>query len=338
MSKQNPSPDAGSDSSDGREQPQIVVDDPEDFAKTRRLRAIFDARDDYVDARREANREYEHGSFGFSEKNKFIYRHMQDFAMACEPLLQSHEDGEEILDERPYSIDGSIVAKSDLASIDEAKQHLIDVADFDGGISVRKVQSLLDYLRLDIGRKAAKEIVNRSLELSKKNSQNTTDSSPVSIDQLTRGNSSRNIGNIDSGKLSALLQANQQSSSQPRVSSSTVVQSIFDHFNSRKHGLHSPNYKRQFKYRARIAATDWGWTVNGLAQLINTTPTLAYPNDNKNEFKYTAPGEDVSNAVFRDLDQFLPSVGLGISFDDDQQTKIDDDLLKEVNDWREQNT
>jgi len=334
---ERPAPDAASDDG-GDAQPQIVVDDPEDFAKTRRLRAIFDARDDYVDARREANREYEHGSFGLSEKNKFIYRHMQDFAMACEPLLQSHEEGQEILNERPYGIDGSIVGKNDLASIEEAKQHLIDVANFDGGISVEKVQSLLDYLRVDIGRKAAKQIVNRSVERSKKQNQNTTDSSPVSIDQLTRGGSSGDIGKIDSGKLSALLQANQQSSSQPRVSSATVVQSVFDHFNSRRHGLHTPNHKKQFKYRARIAATDWGWSVDGLTPLINTTPTLAYPNDNKNEFKYTAPGEDVSNAVFRDLDQFLPSVGLGISFDDDQQTRITEDLLEEVDEWRRENT
>jgi hypothetical protein len=41
--------------------------------------------------------------------------------------------------------------------------------------------------------------------------------------------------------------------------------------------------------------------------------------------------------VFQSLTSAMGSVGLGVDTSEEQQTKIDEDLLKEVDQWRRQN-
>jgi len=246
-----------SDGSDGDGQPQIVVDDPQDFAKTRQLRAIFDARDDYIQARRDANRDHEDGELSFTQKNRRIFRHLQDLAMTMEPLLKSRDEGRDIWDDRTYGIDGKMVAKSDLPSFREAK---------------RSLQQLVNR------REVPTDAVERLLEQ---------------------------------------YEANQQKS----------MDVFGDDFGTTK-------LKRQIRSRA----TDWGWSTDGLGSLVASTPQLAFPVENgQKQFGTTAPPQQVSDAAFRDLQDFIRQVGLGVQFDEEQQTKIDDDLLHEVDEWRQKN-
>ena len=47
--------------------------------------------------------------------------------------------------------------------------------------------------------------------------------------------------------------------------------------------------------------------------------------------------QETSDTAFRDLQDFIREIGLGVQFDTTQQTKIDDDLLEEVDAWRRTN-
>lgn len=250
-----PRPDAGSES-DSNDQPTIVVDDPEDFAKTRQLRAIFDARDDYVQARRDANRLIEDKEIDFSTKNKRIFRHMQDFAMAMEPLLRSRDEGLEIWDERTYTVEGTFVKKSELSSFEEAFRAL----------------------------------------------KRTVAETPV-----------------PPAKLKQLLEK-------------------YEEKRNRGTGLGTGTDTKEAKKEIRVWATDWGYEVDGLSSLVESTPELAYPvSFGKNQFQTTAPPQTLSDAAYRDLQDFIRQIGLGVQFDETQQTKIDDETLREVDQWRQEN-
>jgi hypothetical protein len=84
--------------------------------------------------------------------------------------------------------------------------------------------------------------------------------------------------------------------------------------------------------------TSWGWEVQGLGRLIEKTHKLKYRTKNsRNQFGSTPPTQQISDAAFRDLQDFLREIGLGVRFDEEQQTKINDDLLEEVDEWRRQN-
>ena len=254
-SDQPPSPDAGGSDD---EPAQIVVDDPEDFAKTRQLRTIFDARDDYIDARREANRDHEDGELTFPQKNRRIFRHLQDLAMTMEPLLRSQDEGREIWNDRTYGVDRQMVAESDLPSFREAYQ-------------------------------ALQEVVNDST--------------------------------LPTGDIDNLLERYKQRKENQTISFGNNIQ--------------LDEIKRQIRQRA----TDWGWETEGLSSLGESTPTLTYPVEHgRKGFATTAPPQEVSDKAFRDLQDFIRTTGLGVKFDEEQQTKIDDDLLKEVDQWRQQNT
>jgi len=250
-----PHPDAGAGDRDDAGQPQIVVDDPEDFAKTRQLRSIFNARDDYIKARRDANRLWEDRELDWPSKNRRIFRHLQDLAMTMEPLLKSYDSGREIWHENTYGVDRRVVAASELASFDDA------------------IAKLKNQIR-------ANEASDEALRLFKRYKRN----------QKEKRN---RFGLSSSDKTTAEI---------------------------------------------RIWATDWGWKVQGLGELIERTHTLKFPNNRaKNEFGTTAPLPEVSDAAFRDLQDFIRDIGLGVQFDTTQQTKIDDDLLKEVDQWRQEN-
>lgn len=251
-------PDAGGDDDAESEQPDIVVDDPEDFAKTRQLRSIFDARDDYIDARRDSNRLYEEGELSHTKRNRRLFRHLQDLAMTMEPLLKSYESGEEIWEDAIYSDDGTFVAAASLASFDEALNEIESIAKSSrqSAQGVKKAQELYEQYQ--------QEKQNGSFTYS---------------------------GNLD-----------------------------------------------EVKAKMRVYSTDWGWRIQGLGNLIKRTHKLKYvKNLRKNKFGTTAPPQEVCDAAFRDLQDFIRDIGLGVQFDTEQQTKIDDDLLEEVDTWRQQN-
>ena len=274
-SDDTPRPDAGTGDVDSDRQPQIVVDDPEDFARTRQLRAIFDAADDYIQTRRDANRAHEDGDIGFPEKDRRIFRYLQDLAMRMEPLLKQYDAGQEIWTEREYKVDDKkLVAKGGIPDFVDAVRYCesivenADQIDHDAA-ELREATRLLDQLPDD-------------------DDHTRSHAAPGG-----RRRSQRQIGG--------------------RVSTSIK------------------NDVRQF-------ATDWGWRVSGLESLVDGTPTLEFYNPSRHPYVHTTvPPQDVSDAAFRDLQDFLREVGLGVQFDETQQTKIDDDLLKEVDQWRQTN-
>lgn len=249
-------PDAGGSDDTESEQPKIVVDDPEDFAKTRQLRAIFDARDDYIEARRDANRLCEDGELPFTDRNRRLFRHLQDLAMTIEPLLKSYDAGREIWEENTYSTDSSFVAADELYSFEGAYEKIkFDVEESKATAEKTRGEKLLkDYEK------------------------------------------EQNKGFVTRGKLDKI------------------------------------------KAEMRKMCTTWGWEVQGLGKLIEQTHRLKYcQNARSNKFGTTAPPQKVSDAAFRDIQDFIRQIGLGVQFDTEQQTKIDDDLLEEVDTWRQQN-
>lgn len=287
---QPPRPDAGSGDG-GDRQPQIVVDDPEDFAKTRQLRAIFDARDDYIDARRKANRAKEDGEISYTAKNKRIFRHMQDLALSMSAMLKSHELGREIWNEREYGIDHSFTAKSGLQSFEEGVK-------FCRGI----VQ--------DANVKQMEEIA--------KQTGFADDTAGMFDDDVQRA-----------AELLDRLPGEDADESHPafkRSSLKYVGRSTSDRI------------REDIKEEFRVFATSWGWSVTGLKNLVDTTPILKFSRKKgSNDFHATVPPQRIPDAVFQDLQEFINELGLGVTFDETQQTKIDDDLLDEVDSWRQKN-
>ncbi len=102
-----PSPHAP-ESGDGEpEAADIVVSDPEDFARTRQLRSIFNARDHFIEERRRAEQAAQDGELSAPQKRKRVYQAMQDLVIALEPLIRGHEDGDWYLTEKEYEIPGA---------------------------------------------------------------------------------------------------------------------------------------------------------------------------------------------------------------------------------------
>ena len=238
-------------------QPKIIVDDPEDFAKTRQLRAIFDARDDYIDARREANRAYEDGDIKMPRKNRHVFRYLQDLAMTMEPLLKSYDAGREIWNENTYGVDSSFCAPDDLPDFENARA-------------------------------------------------------------ILRGAVSNLPADGDGSRAKQLLEK---------------YNDIFD-------GKYGGNRKeRTTKADIRTHAAAWGWEVQGLGALIEKDHRLKYrvKDPGRDFFKTTSVPQRISDDAFRDLQDFIRQIGLGVQFDEEQQTKIDDGLLEEVDEWRRQN-
>jgi len=332
---QNPHPDPGSADRDLDGQPKIVVDDPEDFAKTRQLRAIFDARDEYIQARRDANRDREDREIGFVQKNKRLFRYMQDFAMAAEPLLKSYDDGKELWREQTYSIDSNFVDHRELASFDGGLQlfHKLAKKIVAEGLTEQRVQFLADSFNVDLSPGELNRVFRIIEDAQKQQQQQQQTTSKVNLPAQTLDD----ISEMDPNRLRAAVQrANQPDVTNPTADASDVVQAIRK---VKGDGGWTISHKSdKFRHKLRIQATDWGWQTTGIQSLIRQTPKLAFSKTPGHEFGTTAPPQQLSNDVFRDIQLFLDDIGLGIRFDEEQQTKIDDDLLKEVNDWREENT
>ena len=323
-SDEPPTPDAGG----GDQPPQIVVDDPEDMAKTRKLRSIFDAADDYIEARREANELHDTGQIDFATKNKQIYRYMQDFAMQLEPLLISYDEGTEIWEERTYGIeDKPFVAAGELLSPDEAVSEYVDFVDdhLSGAVTDDDLRIILEIADLDVPASRLKEAI-EDMRPAEKQPQRPEPA--ISVEQALQ------MKHVDAAQIAA---ANSQQTTQ-RKQPSPDAERIVSMLKSQTRPSSWVSRDDKFSYKLREAFTDWGWEVQGLKNLIDDIPKLAYPKaGHKKEFGHTAPLEEVSNAAYRDMQQFLDDIGLGVQFDETNQTKVGDDLLEEVDDWRADN-
>lgn len=331
MSNQNPHPDAGSDNSDTGEQPQIVVDDPEDFAKTRQLRSIFDARDDYIQARRDANDANDSGKLSFPKMNSHIFRYVQDFAMAAEPLLLSYDGGKELWEEQQYGVESNFVGHSALASFDEGLELFQQMADevIDEGVTPQRLQFLSNSFNIELSRSEIDRVIDA---VQKQNQPQSTSDVDIRIQTLD------DIREMDANRLQeAIKQSNQPQQQNPSIKASQLVR-VIRRVKTGSGRTFMGGKKKRFEYKLRLQATDWGWQTTGIRSLVSETPKLAYGISGRSEFETTAPIQAVSNDVFRDIQLFLDDIGLGITFDEEQQTKIDDELLEEVDEWRRENT
>ena len=288
---QNAHADAGNVDRDSHRQPKIVVDDPEDFAKTRQLRAIFDARDDYIQARRAANRAQEDGELSLMQKSKRIFRHMQDFAITIEPLLKQYDAGREIWTETEYSLNGKVTTAGEVKSFTE-------------GIAY------------------AEQIIQNAdkIKQSAEETEYTDDADSLFGDDLDEA---RRL-------LSKLPSENEDyDSSHPAFTHTTL-----GHL---KQNPGAEDVKGSIKEEFRDFATSWGWSVTGVKSLVERTPKVEFATTQTNTYKTTAPPQQISDAAVRDMQDFMREIGLGVQFDEEQQTKIDDDLLHEVDEWRQKN-
>jgi hypothetical protein len=83
---------------------QVVVDDPDAFARTRQLKAVFDARDQFLRVRKEVAWGVNNRSMTRSTAAKMVQTSLQELIMALEPLLLDAGDYRELLEEREYMI------------------------------------------------------------------------------------------------------------------------------------------------------------------------------------------------------------------------------------------
>lgn len=330
MSDEPPHPDAGSDDSDSSDQPKIVVDDPEDFARTRQLRAIFDARDEYIQQRREANELLERGEIQSLRRNKHVFRHVQDFAMTMEPLLKSSDSGMQIWEESKFSINSHVVAADELATVADAKQHLIKKAREHVSPEVRESElrtmlpmnadlpdSVFERLASEFGAQSGTEAVRvDGGQMDAQTVQNLSSGDPLktNLRQLT-------------GALQQQYQARQPD---PNIDYNRLIRGLLELVEDlRRH------QRRGFKQAVRIAATDWGWTAEGVQEIVQDRCKLAFPKDPG--FGRSPPPQEISDEVFRELNGYIDELGLGVQFGEEQQTKIDDETLRELDQWRKEN-
>ncbi len=97
-----PQSDAQNKNQNRQDQPTIVVDDPDQFSRTRQLRSIFDARQDFVDTRRESRNLLQGRKISLRQKNERLFRAIQDFVILLEPVLWNSEEGKAVLNEQIF--------------------------------------------------------------------------------------------------------------------------------------------------------------------------------------------------------------------------------------------
>jgi hypothetical protein len=226
-----PPSDAQNQNQNRQDRPQIVVDDPDQFSRTRQLRSIFDARQDFVDVRRESRNLLQRHEITPRQKNQRLFRALQDFVILVQPVLGNSTEGKAVLDEQIFEAEGccrltQLPTKAELKEMEIPEQTM-------------RVQKTHQVRKLQ--QKVGKE------------------------------------------------------------------QNLF---------------------------TGVQWT--GANSLINETGLLAIPQRNGEVF-VTPPRERLLVRVFQSLTSAMGSVGLGVDTSEEQQTKIDEDLLKEVDQWRRQN-
>lgn len=88
---------------------KIVVDDPEDFAKTRMLRSVFDALDEYRRTRRKTNRAVATDELGELDRRRLVFEAFQQILLSAEPLFAETDDGKEIWEEKEYPLHSSAI-------------------------------------------------------------------------------------------------------------------------------------------------------------------------------------------------------------------------------------
>lgn len=88
---------------------QIVVNDPEDLAKTRMLRSVFDALDEYRRTRRKTNRAVATDELGELDRRRLVFEAFQQILLSAEPLFSETDDGKEIWEEKEYSLHSSAI-------------------------------------------------------------------------------------------------------------------------------------------------------------------------------------------------------------------------------------
>jgi len=88
---------------DGDDGPRIVVEDPEDFARTRQLRSVFDARDDYVKTRKKTGDAFRAGSISIMDRWEEMQDELTSLIMQLEPLMMRTESGQHLLHDEKFS-------------------------------------------------------------------------------------------------------------------------------------------------------------------------------------------------------------------------------------------
>jgi len=199
-------------------QPQqdIAVADPDNFARTRQLRSIFDARKNFIETRRNARALMQKEEIKKPKKNDRIYRALQDFIVLIQPVFLQDPAGRQLLEEEKIVVSGCCLPTELPESDDE---------------------------------------------------------------RLAR-----------------------------RQKAIAQEKGVFD----------GP-----------------GLYFNGAASIINSEQRVIYPTST--ELMKCLPRERFSFRVFGRIQKIMSDVGLGVDTSEEQQTKITDDLLKEVDQWRKQN-
>lgn len=238
----------GPDAGPQPDQPQIVVSDPEDFARTRQLRTVFDARDDYQQKKVEIMSE----RMDDSERKKRIWKLMQRFAMAVEPLADKHQEASRFWTEKTYKANGFAFVNN--------------VAGKDKALAFVQEKRPAEYEEY----------------------------------QDLRSEKQRESDRILRKRLS-----------------DDIIQQL---------------------NKIRWLATPRPAKFDGISDMLDKTPAIAYLSDSKtNDIESTYPPIELSDEVWRDLNTFIDRIGLGFDTETTKQTKIDDDLLSEVEEWRQTN-
>jgi hypothetical protein len=325
-----PTPDAGRGEQRDEPERQIVVNDPEDFAKTRQLRTIFDALDDYRDAVREADERFDNGEIALGLRNKIIFEYMQDVGMAVEPIALSHESGAKLWKEKTYSFNGTVVHKLGAAGTEDAREPMKELVQkhVTGHPTKAELQKVIDIIGFDLRDKDLRKIEDHFAAKAE-------EKATVSTQEVQR------LLNADTKKLSRISMTRVESELEtvasrgpaPSPEPEDVVDTIYEAIENAGRGK-----RRTAKFELRRFATDWGWETTGIKSLLDGLPSLMYADSSDKEFRRTAPPKEISDEVVRDIRIFIQEAGLGIDFNEEQQTKIDDELLEEVDEWRETNT
>lgn len=327
-----PTPDAGpGDNRDGPDR-EIVVSDPEDFAKTRQLRTIFDALDDYRDASREVEQKHRNNELGLGVRNKIIFEYMQDVAKAVEPLALSHQKGLKLWKEKTYSYDGTVVHKLGSAGSEDAREPMKRLVE--KHVTGRPTKAELNKITSSIGFTLEDSALQKIEEHFAAEAEKTANTSTQEVQRLLTADADK-LRRISMGRVESELET--VSAPEPTATLSPQPEEIVDSiYQAIEHA--SRGKERTARYKLRVFATDWGWETTGISSLLGGTPTLVFANSSEKEFRQTAPPKEVSEEVVRDIRILIQEAGLGIDFNEEQQTKIDDELLEEVDGWRDENT
>lgn len=327
-----PTPDAGPGEQRDEPDRQIVVNDPEDFAKTRQLRAIFDALDDYQEQKRAATKAKREGEISLGSKSRYIFEYMQDFAMAVEPLAKSDEKGLKLWRKKTYSYDGMVIDSASLPDIEAAKREILEPM-IEKHVSGLPARSELQKATDIPGFSVPDEYLNHIEQHYKAHRERYLNATTQEVQRLLSADTD-DLTRINPARVQSGVEQLASPEPTPAPPVSDIADAIIDAVEDQQG--HGPTKEAEFNLRKMAA--DWGWRTEGVGSMLGTVPKLMYPDTSKNEFRPTAPPKAVADEVVQDLRGLIQHLGLGIDFNEEQQTKIDDDLLEEVDEWREGNT